>query len=277
MKTLLFSIAICLLSLFCTEQQASAQTSQLPTCEQYIKTKHPVKEELDAYLNDRYTWAKFDADLAYTLGNSFPKEGINNSVTISTSQANGTRTSFMYKDKPCRINVYGDSFTLGAQVSDGETWEEHLAAHLGEPIRNFGMGGYSVYNAYRRMLREEQTRDSAKYVMLYIWGDDHIRSLLRARCMVYREYLAEVDKNTGHPGTYFSSTFWPHLEMDLNTGKFVEYNNILKTKESLYKMTDPEWMWEHLKTDLATQMYLFRDGKISDVDVPQSEKTGQSA
>ena len=36
------------------------------------------------------------------------------------------------------------------QVSDGETWQEYLAAHLDEPIRNFGMGGYGVYQACRR-------------------------------------------------------------------------------------------------------------------------------
>jgi hypothetical protein len=33
------------------------------------------------------------------------------------------------------------------QVSDCETWQEYLAGHLGEPIRNFGMGGYGVYQA----------------------------------------------------------------------------------------------------------------------------------
>jgi hypothetical protein len=43
------------------------------------------------------------------------------------------------------------------QVSDNETWQEYLAGHLGEPIRNFGMGGFGVYQAYRRMIREEQT------------------------------------------------------------------------------------------------------------------------
>jgi hypothetical protein len=51
----------------------------------------------------------------------------------------------MYADKKCRINTYGDSFTQCHQVSDGETWQEYLAAHLGEPVRNFGMGGYGAY------------------------------------------------------------------------------------------------------------------------------------
>ena len=29
-------------------------------------------------------------------------------------------------------------------MNDGETWQEYLAAHLREPIRNYGVGGYSV-------------------------------------------------------------------------------------------------------------------------------------
>ena len=66
------------------------------------------------------------------------------------------RKTINYADKKCRINAYGDSFTQCHQVSDGETWEEILAAHFGEPIRNFGVGGWSVYQAYLRMKREEK-------------------------------------------------------------------------------------------------------------------------
>ena len=79
-------------------------------------------------------------------------------ATTTPSQA----TAFLYVGRPCRINTYGDSFTQCHQVSDGETWQEYLAAHLGEPIRNFGMGGYGAYQAYRRMVREERTDHGAK-------------------------------------------------------------------------------------------------------------------
>ena len=127
------------------------------------------------------SWAQFDPELGYILGNYLPSDGIDGSATISTVQSNGARTSFMYTGRKCRINTYGDSFTQCHQVSDGETWQEYLAGHLGEPIRNFGMGGYGVYQAYRRMLREERTDHGAEYLIFYIWGDDHIRSLLRCR------------------------------------------------------------------------------------------------
>src|SRR5262249_16347034 len=83
-----------------------------------------------------------------------------------------------YAHEPCRLNAYGDSFTEGVQVSDGETWCEYLAAHLGEPVRNFGIGGYGVYQAYRRMLRQEATATTAEHLILNIWGlDDHLRSI----------------------------------------------------------------------------------------------------
>ena len=54
--------------------------------------------------------------------------------------------------------------------------------------------------------------------------------------------------------------------MDLQTGRFVEKENLLRTPESLYRMCDPEWMVEHLKDDLALQLYAFKLGYIRDLD-----------
>jgi hypothetical protein len=148
--------------------------------EQYLRESVFTKAELDLFLDpNRPHWAQFDPDLGYILGNDMPRDGIDGSSTISTVQKNGARTAAIYADRPCRINTYGNSFTQCHQVSDEETWQEYLAAHLGEPVRNFGMGGYGFYQSYRRMVRTEQTGDSAEYIILYIWGDDHMRSLLR--------------------------------------------------------------------------------------------------
>jgi len=172
----------------------------------------------------------------------------------------------MYAGKPCRINTYGDSFTQCHQVSDGETWQEYLAAHLGEPIRNFGMGGYGAYQAYRRMAREERTDHGAKYLIFYIWGDDHIRSLLRCRhALIYPRWDHQG-------GRMFHNNFWPNLEMELDTGRFVEKENLLPTPESLARMCDPEWMVEHLKDDLALQLYAFKLGYIRGLDRPPIDR-----
>ena len=81
-----------------------------------------------------------------------------------------------YADRPCRINTYGNSFTQCHQVSDYETWQEVLAAHLQEPVRNFGIGGWSSYQAYLRILKEE-IRNPAEYIIFNFYQDDHRRNL----------------------------------------------------------------------------------------------------
>ena len=243
------------------------QTTKRLTFEEYIKSAAPGKTELDVFLNKPGVWSKFDADLGYVLGNSLPLEGIDTSCTISTTQADGARTMFMYKDKPCRINTYGDSFTQCQQVSDGETWQEYLAAHLGEPVRNYGVGGYGVYQAYLRLLKEENSKNASKYLVFYMWGGDHTRSLLRCR------YIATKDWNSrNESGMKFHGNFWPNIEIDLNTGQFIENKNPLNTPQLLYKMTNPGWMYQHLKDDLALQLLLFRNKKITDLDFEKAEK-----
>lgn len=233
--------------------------------EEYIRESVPIRKEIDVFLNDM-SWAQFDRDVGYILGSYMPHDGMDGSSTISTVQSNGARTSFMYKGRPCRINTYGDSFTQCHQVSDGETWQEYLAAHLGEPIRNFGMGGLGVYQAYRRMIREEKTDNDAKYIILYIWGDDHIRSLLRCRYMLTKGWNERMNRTEG-VGKMFHGNFWAHVEINFETGKLEEKENLLPTRKSLYKMTDPDWMYEALEDDLALQMYLYKNNQIRDIDL----------
>ena len=236
-----------------------AQAAAKPTFEQYLKESAVTREVIDRFLHGP-SWAQFDPEVGYILGNYLPADGMDNSATLSTVQSNGARTSFAYAGKKCRINTYGDSFTHCHQVSDSETWQEYLAGHLGEPVRNFGMGGYGVYQAYRRMVREERTDHGSEYLILYLWGDDHIRSLLRCRHAI-------IYKTWDHQGgRMFHNNFWSNIEMDLATGQFMERDNLLPTRDSLYRMTDPEWMVDHLKDDLALQLFAFKLGYIRDLD-----------
>lgn len=173
------------------------------------------KEEIDIFLHEDCV-VQFDPELGYILGNYMPLSGIDNSYNISTVLANGQRTSHIYYGKPCRINTYGNSYTQCSQVNDGETWQEYLASHLGEPIRNFGVGGFGVYQAYRRMLREEQTDNDAEYIILYMWGDDYVRSVFRCR---YVTYYTSWDNEGGY---MFHGNFWSNIEMDIDAGILVE-------------------------------------------------------
>ncbi len=244
---------------------AAEQAEKKICIEDHIRANVPSKRELDVFLHEM-SWAQFDPEVGYILGNYMPRDGMDESSTFSTVQPNGARTSFMYHGKPCRINTYGNSFTQCHQVSDGETWQEYLAAHLGEPVRNFGMGGFGFYQAYRRMLREERTEHGAEYVMLYIWGDDHVRSLLRCRYMLTSSWNRTQDGKEGE-GRMFHGNFWANLEMNLSTGQLEEHDSRISQPAHLYRMTDPDWMVENLKDDLALQMALYCRGQIHVIDV----------
>ena len=238
--------------------------------EEYLRNAAASEQEIDVFLN-KPSWAQFDPDVGYILGNYSPHDGVDGSKTISTIRKDGARTSFVYTDQPCRINTYGNSFTQCHQVSDAETWQEYLAGHLGEPIRNYGMGGFGVYQAYRRMLREESTEKGAKYLMLYIWGDDHMRTLLRCRYALTRSWNIKQDKKEG-VGAMFHGNFWCNIEMNMKTGMLEEHESRIRTPERLYNMCDPDWMFDNLIDDLAMQMYLYEKGHITDINKKEMQR-----
>lgn len=242
--------SLLLLASFCVPALCEQQEEDIPSYEEYLRQSALPKIVVDTFLDpEAPTWAQFDPELGYILGNSMPQDGLDGSRTISTVQTNGARTSMAYTDKPCRINTYGNSFTQCHQVSDGETWQEYLAAHFGEPIRNFGMGGYGTYQAYRRMVREENSDHGAEYVILYLWGDDHLRSVMRCRhAVIYRVWDHQE-------GLAFHNNFWANIELNLDTGEWMERDSMLTTRESMYKMCDPEFMQEALRDDLMVMMY----------------------
>ena len=241
--------------------------SQKITFEEYIRNSALEKSEIDVFVDpQKNSWAQYDAELGYILGNDLLPGAIDKSKYISTVRSDGARAMHMYGNLPCRINTYGNSFTMCSQVSDGETWQEYLAAHLGEPVRNYGMGGYGVYQAYRRMLREEKTENSAEYMLFYIWGDDHSRSFLRCR---YVSFYTTWD-NRG--GRRFHNNFWPYLEMNLKTGQIEEKENMLSTPESMYKMMDPDFMYENTKDDMMLQMMTYLNKNIDGLDRKRLQK-----
>lgn len=222
----------------------------MKSLEQYLRASAVTRDVIATFLDAAQPhWAQFDPEVGYTLGNFMPRDGMDGCWTISTAQPNGMRTAQVYASKPCRINTYGNSFTQCHQVSDGETWQEYLAAHFGEPIRNFGMGGYGIYQTYRRMLRTERSGLGAPNVLFYVWGDDHCRSVMRCRHAVTYPHW------DSRGGSAFHGNFWANVELDLITRRFVEKENLLPTPASLYQMADPDFMVEALRDDLMLQLY----------------------
>jgi hypothetical protein len=169
-----------------------------------------------------------------------------------------------YADRPCRINTYGNSFTQCHEVSDGETWQECLAAHMGEPVRNFGIGDYGFYQAYRRMVREEAGPLAAEYVILSVFGvDDHLRSIEAWRWLS----IADWWRSSGGRLFMFHANPWVHVRLDLNTGQLIERPNPFNTPESLYKLADREFVYEHFKDDLVLKLVVTeRNGTAADRD-----------
>ena len=246
--------------------------------EQYLREGAASREVIDAFVQ-RPHWATFDPELGYVLHNCLVPWGAGDSWTIETFRADGARSRFLYAGRKPRINAYGNSFTECTQVGDGETWQEYLAGHFGEPIGNFGVGGYGVYQAYRRMLRVERTADGAEHVIFYVWGDDPTRSVMRCR---WGQLYTWVDQFSREQ-RLFNGNPWAHVEIDLETGAFAERENPLPTPESLYAMCDPEWMLDYLRDDLALQLAVYagdpdyeRPGKIAGLDRPKIERLAEA-
>jgi hypothetical protein len=214
----------------------SAAAEVTRSWEQYLLESAVSRDVIDAFLQ-RPHWATFDPELGYTLHNCFVQWGVDDSRTIETFRPDGARSRFLYAGRKPRINTYGNSFTEGNQVSDGETWQEYLAGHFGEPIGNFGTGNHGVYQAYRRMLRVERTAAGAQYVIVYVWGDDPVRSIMRCRWGHIYPWHGQFQREQ----RLFHGNPWAHVEIDLETGSFVELENPLPTPESLNAMCDPEW------------------------------------
>lgn len=178
--------------------------------------------------------------------------GLNGSAVTATIETDGKRRMSCHGERAARINSYGDSFTHGDQVNDGETWQEYLAAHLRESIRNFGRGGASVYETYLRMKREEATANAAEYVLFYLWGDDHVRSLLGGS--LHLNLLGMPGMAQWRTSVGFAT---PYLRIDPVTGAVTEHPSLIPTVESVDHLANPEWYRQHIEHDLVTQLMLF--------------------
>lgn len=86
----------------------------------------------------------YDSELGWVLSDSVRSDGIDGSSTFyhyewTTGPRTGCRKLVNAAGRRSRIHTYGDSFTHCDQVSDAETWQEYLAAHLQEPVENYGV------------------------------------------------------------------------------------------------------------------------------------------
>ena len=124
------------LSLLHSGIKASTKEAQVIDVRGYLKEILYTKKEIDDWFAGKaFPFSKYHLEFGWLLNNGSYRDGINGSNSLYTYVgADGERLMTNYKDKPCRINTYGDSFTQCHQVSDHETWQEVLAAHA--PLRS---------------------------------------------------------------------------------------------------------------------------------------------
>lgn len=205
------------------------------------------RRDLDRFLDaGEPNWARFDAELGYLPNDSRVVDGHGGATSTYRYAETGERLVINYGDRPCRINTFGDSFTQCHQVSDGETWQEYLAANLGEPIRNFGVGGYGVHQAVLRLRRVQATTSGTAYVILNIFLDDHYRNLDAYRLLRVGSSWWREQREL--PVGMFHANPWRHVRFD-PSGRLVEQPNLCPTPESLYNLCDTEFLIETFGAD----------------------------
>jgi hypothetical protein len=220
-----------------------------------------TKKEIDDWLAGKaFPFSKYNSDLGWLLNNASFKDGINDSKSTYTYVGeDGERIMSNYAKKPCRINTYGNSFTQCHQVSDHETWQEVLAAHLQEPIRNFGVGGWSVYQSYLRMLKEEK-RSPADYIIFNIYDDDHKRNLDSWRNIRVKKHPQHIEAPL------------PFVKVDLKNRQMIECGNPCPTINSLYNLCDLEKAYQIFRDDFVLKiMVAHRNSKLKNAERTYSD------
>lgn len=243
---------------FCLQAETTNNIKNMDKINEFAKELVYKKEEVDDWLNGQSPFSQYDGELGWLLNDCHVPDGVDGSWSTYRYEdgGKGCRKIINYPDKKCRINTYGDSFTQCHQVSDGETWQEILAAHLGEPIRNFGVGGWSVYQAYLRMKREEK-KSPAEYIIINIWGDDHFRNLDAWRNIRVRQMDG------------FGEPTLPYVKVNPETKLFEECPNPCPTKESVYNLCNLDWVTNRFKDDFVLNIMMMHKN-AADMEVDKS-------
>ncbi len=208
------------------------------------------------------SWVSFDSEIGYVPSAIVMQDGADGSWTTYRYEPEGHRKMINYADRPCRINTYGDSYTQCQQVNDGETWQEILAAHIGEPIRNFGCGGHSVNTACRRAKRMEATDCCAEYIIVNVFDDDHVRNLDATRWIRsawYKEFPPDIP-------TQLHGLPWAHVRYNLETGRFEDHPGLCPDESAFRALADPEHFYNTFKDDEIVKLFTLIVGGEAEVE-----------
>jgi len=217
---------------------------------EYLRTIMPSRQRIEDFITGEYgprdknlgEIFQYDSELGWIHHEAVGSTGVDGSKVFYSYESDGARKVINCPDKPSRIRTYGNSFTHCSQANNNETWEEYLAAHIQEPVRNYGVGGYGVYQAYRRMLKVEK-QISGGHIILNIWDDDHYRNLDAWRSIRF-----------GY-GSRCGFTL-PHLSVDVAKGSCKQIENISKARKDLYRLCDEDYLWRTFGDDPILKMVM---------------------
>jgi hypothetical protein len=99
---------------------------------------------------------------------------------VTTTRADRSRLTPM-EDAPPLVLLFGDSYTLGQEVNDDETYAWRLSQQLGVAVRNHGVAGFSPVQATLKLERLAGAYPAARLASLAIMHEDVKRMLNRYR------------------------------------------------------------------------------------------------
>ena len=201
-----------------------------------------------------YPFSKYDSEFGYLHRSGSRRDGANGSTCTYTFDAHNSRRMIAFANKECRINTYGNSFTNCDQVNDDQTWQEVVATQIGEPVRNYGVSSFSVYQAFLRMKREEP-RTPADYIVFNIFDDDHQRNLSGWQRINFLR------------NTYLAQPSVPSVKVNPESGTFIERANSCPSPESIYNLCDPDWVCSEFADEFVLNMrmeYIDQGGGVGD-------------
>jgi hypothetical protein len=128
--TLLLATAVCAPAL--AQSPASGSPTHRVTAREYLEGLLYESAEVDQWLADEaFPFSKYDPELGWLVRPMRRNDGAGGSIATYTYDGPlGARRLINAADQPGRINTFGDSFTQCDQVSDGETWQEDIAAAI---------------------------------------------------------------------------------------------------------------------------------------------------
>ncbi len=243
-------VGTCLVASSLGRGSKAGETGSGERAGEYLRSIMPSRQRIEDFLRGEYgprdtrpgEVFQYDPELGWIHHEAVGSTGVDGSKEFYNYESDGARQVINFPDKSSRIRTYGNSFTHCSQANNNETWEEYLAAHLQEPVRNYGVGGYSVYQAYRRM-RKVEKQTSGGYIILNIWDDDHYRNLDAWRSIRFGR------------GSRCGFTL-PHVRVDVARRSCQAMENISKTPEDLYRLCDEEYLWRTFKDDPILKMVM---------------------